>query len=57
MMSENRFKMLTKIKPDDAKRFFDKAQHDAETRWQLYSYLAARRPAGAATVPVTNPTA
>jgi pyruvate-ferredoxin/flavodoxin oxidoreductase len=57
MMSENRFKMLTKIKPEDAKRFFDKAQHDAETRWQLYSYLAARRPAGGATVPVTNPTA
>ncbi|MBK9138181.1 MAG: pyruvate:ferredoxin (flavodoxin) oxidoreductase [Verrucomicrobia bacterium] len=54
MMSENRFKMLTKSRPEDAKRFFEKAQHDAEARWQLYTYLAARRPAGGATVPVTT---
>jgi pyruvate-ferredoxin/flavodoxin oxidoreductase len=57
MMSENRFKMLTKSKPEDSKRFFEKAQYDAEARWQLYSYLAARRPAGAANVPVTAATA
>jgi pyruvate-ferredoxin/flavodoxin oxidoreductase len=44
MMSENRFKMLTKSKPDDAKRFFDQAQRDAEARWQLFAYLAARKP-------------
>jgi pyruvate-ferredoxin/flavodoxin oxidoreductase len=46
LMSENRFKMLTKSKPDDAKRFFDQAQRDAEARWQLFAYLAARKPGG-----------
>jgi pyruvate-ferredoxin/flavodoxin oxidoreductase len=45
LLSENRFKMLTKSKPEDAKRFFDQAQKDADARWQLYAYLAARRPA------------
>ncbi len=51
LMSENRFKMLTKSKPEDAKRFFEQAQRDAETRWQLYSYMAARK--GAAEVAST----
>ena len=48
LLSENRFKMLTKSKPEDAKRFFDQAQKDAEARWQLYSYMAARKPAAEA---------
>ncbi len=48
MLSENRFKMLTKSKPEDAKRFMEQAQKDAEARWQLYSYMAARKPAGEA---------
>jgi pyruvate-ferredoxin/flavodoxin oxidoreductase len=39
---ENRFKMLTKSKPDEARKFFEQSQHDADTRWQLYQYLAAR---------------
>ncbi len=43
LLSENRFKMLTKFKPDDARRFFDLAQKDADARWQLYAYLAARK--------------
>ena len=47
MMAENRFKMLTKSKPEDAKRFFDSAQLDADARWQLYSYMAARKSLGA----------
>ncbi len=47
LLSENRFKMLTKSKPEDAKRYFELAQHDADTRWQLYSYLAARKLPGA----------
>ena len=46
MLSENRFKMLTKSKPEDARRFFDQAQKDSEARWQLYAYLAARKPGG-----------
>ena len=48
MLSENRFKMLTKSKPEDAKRLMEQAQKDAEARWQLYSYMAARKPAGEA---------
>jgi pyruvate-ferredoxin/flavodoxin oxidoreductase len=34
--------MLTKSKPEDAKRFFAQAQTDAERRWKYYQYLAAR---------------
>jgi pyruvate-ferredoxin/flavodoxin oxidoreductase len=52
LLSENRFKMLTKSKPDTAKRLFEQAQLDANTRWQLYSYLAARKPEAAVVVPV-----
>jgi pyruvate-ferredoxin/flavodoxin oxidoreductase len=39
---ENRFKMLTKTKPEDAKRLFQKAQRDADVRWRLYEAMAAR---------------
>ena len=42
LMSENRFKMLTKSKPDDAKKFFAQAQTDAERRWKFYQFLAQR---------------
>jgi len=42
LLSENRFKMLTKSKPEDAKRFFGQAQTDVERRWKYYQYLAAR---------------
>jgi pyruvate-ferredoxin/flavodoxin oxidoreductase len=51
LMSENRFKMLTKSKPEDAKRFFEQAQQDADARWQLYAYLAARKFGNAAQPP------
>jgi pyruvate-ferredoxin/flavodoxin oxidoreductase len=37
-----RFKMLTKSKPEDAKRLWAQAQHDAEIRFGLYEYLAQR---------------
>ncbi|HAX89538.1 MAG TPA: pyruvate:ferredoxin (flavodoxin) oxidoreductase [Cyanobacteria bacterium UBA11370] len=43
MYEENRFKMLTKSKPEDAKRLLQEAQHDINTRWQMYQYLAARQ--------------
>jgi pyruvate-ferredoxin/flavodoxin oxidoreductase len=39
---ENRFKMLTKSKPDQARELFNQAQRDAENRWQFYQSLAAR---------------
>jgi pyruvate-ferredoxin/flavodoxin oxidoreductase len=47
MMTENRFKMLTKSKPEDAKKFFAQAQTDAERRWKYYQYLAGRSMDGA----------
>jgi pyruvate-ferredoxin/flavodoxin oxidoreductase len=57
LFSENRFKMLTKSKPEDAKKFFAQAQVDAERRWKLYQYMAGRdlksAPAPAAKPPTT----
>jgi pyruvate-ferredoxin/flavodoxin oxidoreductase len=44
MYSENRFKMLTRSKPEEAKRLLKQAQEDVNTRWQMYQYLAARHP-------------
>jgi pyruvate-ferredoxin/flavodoxin oxidoreductase len=41
-MSENRFKMLTKSKPEFAKKFFAQAAIDAERRWRLYQFMAQR---------------
>jgi len=37
---ENRFRMLSKTKPEDAKRLFDLAQENIHRRWQLYQKLA-----------------
>ncbi len=45
LLSENRFKMLTKSKPEDAKKFFAQAQTDADKRWAYYQYLAGLKPA------------
>ncbi len=42
LLSENRFKMLAKSKPEEARRFFQQSQQDADARWQFYQYLAAR---------------
>ena len=42
LFSENRFKMLTKSKPEDAKKFFAQAQVDADQRWKHYQYMAGR---------------
>ena len=43
MYMENRFKMLSKSKPEDAKRLLKEAQDDVDARWKLYEYLAARK--------------
>jgi pyruvate-ferredoxin/flavodoxin oxidoreductase len=40
---QTRFKMLTKSRPEDAKRLWTQAQEDANTRFALYEYLATRR--------------
>jgi len=34
--------MLTKSKPEDAKRFFAQAQTDADRRWKLYQFMQTR---------------
>jgi len=44
MMTENRFKMLTKSKPEDAKKFFAQSQADADRRWKFYQSMAQRDP-------------
>jgi len=53
MLTENRFKMLTKSKPDDAKKFFEQSQTDADRRWKFYQFLAAR---DSGTEPASQPT-
>jgi len=46
LISENRFKMLTKSKPEEAKRLFELAQGDVDKRWQFYAHLAERKSNG-----------
>ncbi|MGD0790737.1 MAG: pyruvate:ferredoxin (flavodoxin) oxidoreductase [Terriglobales bacterium] len=48
LQQQTRFKMLLKSKPEDAKRLWQEAQQDAETRYRLYEYLAQRKPEQAA---------
>ncbi len=43
MLLETRFKMLTKSKPEDAKKLWEEAQHDADVRFKFYEYMAARK--------------
>ena len=43
MNMETRFKMLTKSSPEEAKRLWQEAQHDTETRYRLFEYLAQRK--------------
>ncbi|MEW5974807.1 MAG: pyruvate:ferredoxin (flavodoxin) oxidoreductase [Acidobacteriota bacterium] len=38
---ENRYKMLTKSNPEQAKRLLEKAEHDAQERWRFYEQMAA----------------
>lgn len=49
LMSEIRFKMLTKSKPEVAKQLFAIAQQDVDARYRLYQYLAQRDFKGVAT--------
>jgi len=43
LKQQTRFKMLTKSKPEDAKRLWVQAQQDADIRYRLYEYLAQRK--------------
>jgi pyruvate-ferredoxin/flavodoxin oxidoreductase len=40
---ETRFKMLTQSKPEDARKLWAEAQHDAQMRYRLYEYLSQRK--------------
>ena len=42
MYSENRFAMLARSKPEQAKQLMKLAQSDVNTRWAMYEYLAKR---------------
>ncbi|MDQ7063977.1 MAG: pyruvate:ferredoxin (flavodoxin) oxidoreductase [candidate division KSB1 bacterium] len=41
LMKETRFKMLTKINPDEAKKLFSMAQENVIKRYNYYKYLAS----------------
>jgi pyruvate-ferredoxin/flavodoxin oxidoreductase len=45
---QTRFKMLAQSNPENAKHLWAEAQHDAETRFAMYEYLAQRKPEGPA---------
>jgi len=49
LLQQTRFKMLTKSKPADAERLWKLAQQDADRRYRMYEYMAARKPESAAT--------
>jgi pyruvate-ferredoxin/flavodoxin oxidoreductase len=55
MLSENRFKMLTKSKPEDAKKFFAQSQVDADRRWKFYQFMAQRDLKQETAAPATKP--
>jgi pyruvate-ferredoxin/flavodoxin oxidoreductase len=40
---QTRFQMLTKSKPEDARRLWQEAQHDADVRYRFYEYMAQRK--------------
>ena len=50
LLQQTRFKMLSKTKPEDAKRLWKQAQHDADVRFKLYESFAQRKPEPAPTV-------
>ena len=43
LQQQTRFQMLTKTKPEDAKRLWHQAQADAETRYRFYEYMSQRK--------------
>ncbi len=42
MYQENRFKMLSKTKPAEAKRLLKQAQEDVDQRWKMYEHLSSQ---------------
>jgi len=48
LLQQTRFKMLTKSNPESAERLWKEAQKDVEHRFQMYEYMASRKPESAA---------
>ena len=44
LMMENRFKMIVKSNPEEAKKLFQIAQQDVTARWKRFEYLAQGKP-------------
>jgi pyruvate-ferredoxin/flavodoxin oxidoreductase len=44
LLQQTRFKMLSKTKPEDAKKLWKQVQQDAIDRFRLYGYFAERKP-------------
>ena len=51
LMMENRFKMLTKTNPANARELFKTAQGEVDQRFAMYEYLASRKAEAAAAPP------
>jgi pyruvate-ferredoxin/flavodoxin oxidoreductase len=43
LQQQTRFQMLTKTKPEDAKRLWERAQHDVDLRYRFYEDMAQRK--------------
>jgi pyruvate-ferredoxin/flavodoxin oxidoreductase len=43
MYRENRFKMLTRSHPDEARSLLVKAQQGVRDRWRFYEFMASRK--------------
>jgi pyruvate-ferredoxin/flavodoxin oxidoreductase len=43
LQQQTRFQMLTKSKPEDARRLWQEAQADVETRYRFYEYMSQRK--------------
>jgi pyruvate-ferredoxin/flavodoxin oxidoreductase len=50
---ENRFKMIVKSNPAEAKRLFQMAQQDVTARWKRFEYLAQGKPSIETSNPAT----
>lgn len=43
LLQQTRFKMLTKSRPEEAEKLWKQAQQDADHRYRMYEYMAAKK--------------
>jgi pyruvate-ferredoxin/flavodoxin oxidoreductase len=55
LQQQTRFQMLAKSKPEVAKVLWEQVQHDVETRYRMYEYLAQRGKEKPQTQPMVSP--